>query len=188
MRGLLSSARSAQLSGWSVNDGPTLHRPACLSWPRPLGICTTREGWLAARGGRINAPPRAVAQAVHRARVGRAAPAHGRIAVKCMSTLLCALPHFNYTSDLLQALVPCMAHGDAQTRCGANGREGGQACGKPMHAGAGGCHVGAWLQGSKAERLVCRCVSCLTASLEQTPQRCPHICFAESWPVMPSNL
>ncbi len=41
---------------------------------------------------------------------------HGRIAVKCMATLLTSLPHFNYTSDLLQALVPYMAHRDDQIR------------------------------------------------------------------------
>ncbi|KAK9813219.1 hypothetical protein WJX72_010918 [[Myrmecia] bisecta] len=45
-----------------------------------------------------------------------------RVAVKCMCGLLSALPHFNYTSDLLQALVPLTAHRDVSTRsmcCGA---------------------------------------------------------------------
>ena len=39
-----------------------------------------------------------------------------RIALKCMSQLLATLPHFNYTSDLLQAVVPKMAARDEEMR------------------------------------------------------------------------
>lgn len=55
-------------------------------------------------------------QAAQQARSGQAAAAHGRIATKCMATLLTSLPHFNYASDLLAALVPAMAHKDPQIR------------------------------------------------------------------------
>lgn len=41
---------------------------------------------------------------------------HGRIAAKCMAGLLNAAPHFNYRSDLLQALVACLAHEDQPLR------------------------------------------------------------------------
>lgn len=35
---------------------------------------------------------------------------HARVAARCMSSLLGALPHFNYAGDLLQVLVANMAH------------------------------------------------------------------------------
>lgn len=60
--------------------------------------------------------PARAPQAAKQARSGAQPVQHGRIAVKCMATLLTALPHFNYTSDLLQALVPHMADRDPQTR------------------------------------------------------------------------
>ncbi|MEW5302585.1 MAG: hypothetical protein WDW36_005354 [Sanguina aurantia] len=41
---------------------------------------------------------------------------HARVAVRCMCKLLTSLPHFNYTSDLLQAIVPRMASGDVLMR------------------------------------------------------------------------
>jgi hypothetical protein len=46
--------------------------------------------------------------------------ATARIAVRCMGQLAVARPGFNYFRDLLQALVPCMVHGDeevASTAC-----------------------------------------------------------------------
>lgn len=61
-------------------------------------------------------PQKTILQAAQQARSGQQPVQHGRIAVKCMASLLVALPHFNYTSDLLQALVPHMAHKDQQTR------------------------------------------------------------------------
>jgi nucleolar complex protein 3 len=42
-------------------------------------------------------------------RRGADAAAHARVALRCMCSLLIALPHFNYASDLLQAIVPSMA-------------------------------------------------------------------------------
>jgi len=39
--------------------------------------------------------------------------ASGRVAARCMCELLAAKPHFNYSTDLLQAIVPRMASGDA---------------------------------------------------------------------------
>ncbi|KAG1668841.1 hypothetical protein FOA52_004936 [Chlamydomonas sp. UWO 241] len=42
--------------------------------------------------------------------------ATSRIAVKCMCAMLAAQPHFNYTSDLLQAIVPRMAARDDAMR------------------------------------------------------------------------
>lgn len=41
-------------------------------------------------------------------------PADVRVAVKSMCTMLVAKPNFNYTLDLLQALVPRLAHPDAR--------------------------------------------------------------------------
>jgi hypothetical protein len=35
-------------------------------------------------------------------REGRGPLSHGRVAVRCLAGLLTSLPHFNYTSDLLQ--------------------------------------------------------------------------------------
>eukprot|EP00887_Chlorella_sp_A99_P004044 scaffold11.g4044.t1 len=53
---------------------------------------------------------------------GGGAPATARLAVRCMARLLTGHPNFNYTSDIMQALVPCMAHRDEQIQtlaCGA---------------------------------------------------------------------
>lgn len=46
----------------------------------------------------------------------KVAKATARVAVRCMCTLLSTAPHFNYTSDLLQALVPNMVQKDEQIR------------------------------------------------------------------------
>jgi nucleolar complex protein 3 len=56
------------------------------------------------------------------ARSGHATAAHGRVAARCLAGLLVAAPHFNYSSDLLQAVVPNMVNKDDQIRehcCGA---------------------------------------------------------------------
>ncbi len=56
------------------------------------------------------------------AKSGQATPAHGRVAARCLAGLLVAAPHFNYSSDLLQAVVPNMVNKDEQIRehcCGA---------------------------------------------------------------------
>ncbi len=56
------------------------------------------------------------------ARNGQATAAHGRVAARCLAGLLVAAPHFNYSSDLLQAVVPNMVNKDEQIRehcCGA---------------------------------------------------------------------
>ncbi|BDA51329.1 Nucleolar complex protein 3 homolog [Coccomyxa sp. Obi] len=48
-----------------------------------------------------------------------------RVAVRCLAMLLTSLPHFNHASDVLQAVVPRMAHRDeaiAAECCGAVGR------------------------------------------------------------------
>jgi nucleolar complex protein 3 len=50
------------------------------------------------------------------AKAGGAGPAHGRVAARCMAGLLAAAPHFNYASDLLQAVVPGMASPDPAAR------------------------------------------------------------------------
>ncbi|KAL6761314.1 nucleolar complex-associated protein-domain-containing protein [Haematococcus lacustris] len=47
---------------------------------------------------------------------GRTALVTARVAVKCMCQLLSCLAHFNYTPDLLQAVVPCMAASDPEVR------------------------------------------------------------------------
>ena len=60
--------------------------------------------------------------ALNASRSGQVPPAHGRVAARCLSGLLVAAPHFNYASDLLQAVVPNMANKDDQIRehcCGA---------------------------------------------------------------------
>ena len=44
------------------------------------------------------------------------ASAHARVAARCMCGMLSALHHFNYSSDLLQAVVPLMVHKDTQLR------------------------------------------------------------------------
>lgn len=41
---------------------------------------------------------------------------HMRVAARCMCGLLSALHHFNYSTDLLQAVVPLMVHQDSQLR------------------------------------------------------------------------
>ncbi len=41
---------------------------------------------------------------------------HACVAIKCMCQLLVTHPHFNYTSDLLQAVVPRMAARDDAMR------------------------------------------------------------------------
>lgn len=41
---------------------------------------------------------------------------HASIAMRCMCELLSSKPHFNYTSDLLQAIVPRMVHGEQEMR------------------------------------------------------------------------
>lgn len=43
-------------------------------------------------------------------------PAQARVAARCMCGMLSALHHFNYSSDLLQAVVPLMVSQDAQLR------------------------------------------------------------------------
>ena len=43
-------------------------------------------------------------------------PSQARVAARCMCGLLSALHHFNYSSDLLQAVVPLMVHQDEQLR------------------------------------------------------------------------
>jgi nucleolar complex protein 3 len=45
--------------------------------------------------------------------------AGARVAVRCMARLLTSLPHFNYSSDLLRALVARMASRDADARAAA---------------------------------------------------------------------
>ena len=74
-------------------------------------------------------------QAAQQSQSGKQPIQQGRIAVKCMAALLVSLPHFNYTSDLLAALVPYMAHRDQQMRwvCGCEG--------------CGGSHLVGWNQG-----------------------------------------
>lgn len=65
---------------------------------------------------------KALLAALNATRSGHAPPAHGRVAARCLSGLLVAAPHFNYASDLLQAVVPNMANKDDQIRghcCGA---------------------------------------------------------------------
>ena len=49
-------------------------------------------------------------------------PSLARVAARCMCGLLSALHHFNYSADLMQAMVPLMVHQDPQLRqsgCGA---------------------------------------------------------------------
>ncbi|KAA6426215.1 MAG: hypothetical protein FRX49_04067, partial [Trebouxia sp. A1-2] len=43
-------------------------------------------------------------------------PAQARVAARCMCGMLSALHHFNYSTDLLQAVVPLMANKDDQLR------------------------------------------------------------------------
>lgn len=43
-------------------------------------------------------------------------PAQARVAARCMCGMLSALHHFNYSTDLLQAVVPLMVSQDAQLR------------------------------------------------------------------------
>jgi nucleolar complex protein 3 len=61
----------------------------------------------------------AVAAAAAAAAELEARRAGARVAVRCMSGLLTALPHFNYSSDLLRALVARMASRDAEARAAA---------------------------------------------------------------------
>ena len=42
--------------------------------------------------------------------------AQARVAARCMCGMLSALHHFNYSTDLLQAVVPLMIHKDDQLR------------------------------------------------------------------------
>ena len=42
--------------------------------------------------------------------------ATAKVAARCMCGMLSALHHFNYSSDLLQAVVPLMTHKDEQLR------------------------------------------------------------------------
>lgn len=42
-----------------------------------------------------------------------------RVAVKCLRELLVSVPHFNHIQDVLQALVPAAAGGDARMRADA---------------------------------------------------------------------
>lgn len=58
----------------------------------------------------------ALQQTLKRSSSGQAPLQHGRVAIKCMAGLLLAAPHFNYRSDLLQALVTCLPHKDSQVR------------------------------------------------------------------------
>ncbi|GLC45484.1 hypothetical protein PLESTB_000319100 [Pleodorina starrii] len=53
------------------------------------------------------------AQCVHK---GTGTLSHSRVAVRCLAGLLAAHSHFNYTSDILQAVVPRMASPDPETR------------------------------------------------------------------------
>ena len=51
------------------------------------------------------------------AQAGSATPsATSKVAARCMCGMLSALHHFNYSSDLLQAVVPLMTHKDEQLR------------------------------------------------------------------------
>ena len=43
-------------------------------------------------------------------------PAQARVAARCMCGMLSTLHHFNYSTDLLQAVVPLMANKDDQLR------------------------------------------------------------------------
>ena len=43
-------------------------------------------------------------------------PAQARVAARCMCGMLSSLHHFNYSTDLLQAVVPLMVSKDAQLR------------------------------------------------------------------------
>lgn len=65
---------------------------------------------------------RSLLAVLNAARGGHATAAHGRVAARCLAGLLVAAPHFNYSSDLLQAVVPNMVNKDEQIRehcCGA---------------------------------------------------------------------
>ncbi len=57
-----------------------------------------------------------ILQALAAVKDGEAPVAHARIAIRCLCGLLACLPHFNYVSDLLQAVVPNMANPDEQIR------------------------------------------------------------------------
>ncbi|KAG2451742.1 hypothetical protein HYH02_003522 [Chlamydomonas schloesseri] len=74
---------------------------------------------------------------------------HSRVAVRCLSGLLSGLPHFNYTSDILQAVVPRMASGDAETRSMAC-----EAVGQLLSGGEGGDESGAGRAALEAVQLV----------------------------------
>eukprot|EP00884_Botryococcus_braunii_P002153 jgi/Botrbrau1/11939/Bobra.341_1s0006.1 len=63
-----------------------------------------------------------LAAAASTGKAGRGSLTHVRVAVRCMAGLLVSVPHFNYASDLLQAVVARMAHKDPQIAalcCGA---------------------------------------------------------------------
>lgn len=47
---------------------------------------------------------------------GTGTAAHARVAMRCLTGLLKAAPHFNYSSDILQAVVPRMVSPDAELR------------------------------------------------------------------------
>jgi nucleolar complex protein 3 len=55
-------------------------------------------------------------RAVNGSKGGQAPAAHGRVALKCMCNLLTSLAHFNYTSDLLQVIVPNSAAKDEKVQ------------------------------------------------------------------------
>ncbi|KAG2485768.1 hypothetical protein HYH03_015482 [Edaphochlamys debaryana] len=59
---------------------------------------------------------RSLLDAANCVRAGTGTLSHSRVAVRCLSGLLAAHPHFNYTSDILQAVVPRMAAHDPETR------------------------------------------------------------------------
>ncbi|KAL6771897.1 hypothetical protein ACKKBG_A28205 [Auxenochlorella protothecoides x Auxenochlorella symbiontica] len=59
---------------------------------------------------------RAARAALAAGRAGGAALPHARVAARCMGRLLVAAPHFNYTTDLLQALVPVATSRDPELR------------------------------------------------------------------------
>lgn len=49
--------------------------------------------------------------------------AHARVALKCLTGLLRAVPHFNYTSDILQASTCYVLHASFTSNASGNGKE-----------------------------------------------------------------
>ena len=55
-------------------------------------------------------------QAINLSKAGQAPPQHGRVAIRCLCGLLTAVPHFNYTTDILQVIIPNCAAKDEKTK------------------------------------------------------------------------